>query len=48
VLRRAVKTLDEALAVERKLLEPLFRGPEAREGLTAFTEKRKPVYYQPS
>jgi enoyl-CoA hydratase/carnithine racemase len=40
--------LDEGLAVERELLEPLFRGPEAREGLAAFTEKRKPVYYRPS
>lgn len=41
------RTLDEGLALERELLEPLFRGPEAREGLAAFAEKRKPVYYQP-
>jgi enoyl-CoA hydratase/carnithine racemase len=39
--------LDDGLALERELLEPLFSGPEAREGLAAFAEKRKPVYYQP-
>jgi enoyl-CoA hydratase/carnithine racemase len=40
-------SLEAGLAVERELLEPLFSGPEAREGLQAFLEKRKPVYYQP-
>jgi enoyl-CoA hydratase/carnithine racemase len=48
VMRGKELSLDEGLALERELLEPLFRGPEAREGLTAFSEKRKPVYYQPS
>lgn len=40
--------LDEGLAVERELLEPLFSGPEGREGLQAFLEKRRPRYYSPS
>jgi enoyl-CoA hydratase/carnithine racemase len=48
VMRGKELSLDDGVAVERELLEPLFRGPEAHEGLTAFTEKRKPVYYQPS
>jgi enoyl-CoA hydratase/carnithine racemase len=47
VMRGKELGLEEGLALERELLEPLFGGPEAKEGLAAFAEKRKPVYYQP-
>ncbi len=36
--------LGEGLAFERKLIEPLFDTEDAKEGLTAFAEKRQPVY----
>lgn len=36
--------LDEALARERALIKPLFETEDAREGFSAFAEKRKPVY----
>jgi enoyl-CoA hydratase/carnithine racemase len=36
--------LDEGLARERQLIEPLFETEDAREGFSAFAEKRKPVY----
>jgi enoyl-CoA hydratase/carnithine racemase len=36
--------LSDGLALERKLIEPLFNTEDAREGLTAFAEKRAPVY----
>jgi enoyl-CoA hydratase/carnithine racemase len=36
--------LTEALALERDLLEPLFKSKDAQEGLQAFVEKRQPVY----
>jgi enoyl-CoA hydratase/carnithine racemase len=36
--------LTEALALERDLLEPLFKSKDAQEGLQAFAEKRQPVY----
>jgi enoyl-CoA hydratase/carnithine racemase len=36
--------LSEALALERDLLEPLFKTEDAQEGLTAFVEKRQPVF----
>lgn len=36
--------LAEALAVERELVAGLFRSEDAREGLRAFAEKRKPVF----
>jgi enoyl-CoA hydratase/carnithine racemase len=36
--------LSEGLALERDLIEPLFNTEDAREGLTAFVEKRPPVY----
>jgi enoyl-CoA hydratase/carnithine racemase len=34
-------TLDDGLALERELMEALFRTRDANEGLTAFVEKRK-------
>ncbi|MDX1688990.1 MAG: enoyl-CoA hydratase-related protein [Candidatus Promineifilaceae bacterium] len=36
--------LDEALALERELIEPLFDTEDAAEGFAAFTEKRPPEY----
>ena len=36
--------LDEGLALERKLLIELFKSADAKEGVTAFVEKRKPTY----
>lgn len=37
-------SLDDALALERELIEPLFDTEDAREGFAAFAEKRQPVY----
>ena len=37
-------SLEEGLRIEREALERLFRSEDAREGIIAFTEKRKPVY----
>jgi len=37
-------TLDDGLALERDLIEQLFRSSDAREGLSAFTEKRTPAF----
>jgi enoyl-CoA hydratase/carnithine racemase len=36
--------LDEGLKRERELLIELFKSEDAREGVTAFVEKRKPSY----
>jgi enoyl-CoA hydratase/carnithine racemase len=36
--------MEEALALERELIEPLFDSEDAREGFSAFAEKRQPVY----
>lgn len=36
--------LDEALELERELIAPLFDSQDAKEGFTAFAEKRPPVY----
>ncbi|HKZ70426.1 MAG TPA: enoyl-CoA hydratase-related protein, partial [Anaerolineales bacterium] len=36
--------LTDALALERKLIEPLYDTEDAREGLTAFVEKRAAVF----
>ncbi|HEX7050110.1 MAG TPA: enoyl-CoA hydratase/isomerase family protein [Longimicrobiales bacterium] len=48
-IKRAVQTgwelpIGEALAVERELQQLLFQSGDAREGLTAYTEKRKPQF----
>jgi enoyl-CoA hydratase/carnithine racemase len=36
--------LDTALALERRLFERLFDSDDQKEGMSAFLEKRKPVY----
>jgi enoyl-CoA hydratase/carnithine racemase len=36
--------LDEGLTLERQLLIELFKSEDAKEGVTAFVEKRKPTY----
>jgi 2-(1,2-epoxy-1,2-dihydrophenyl)acetyl-CoA isomerase len=36
--------LDEGLKLERQLLIELFKSADAKEGVTAFVEKRKPNY----
>jgi enoyl-CoA hydratase/carnithine racemase len=48
-IKRAVregleKPLEEGLALERELIEDLFRSKDANEGLTAFSEKRSPTF----
>jgi enoyl-CoA hydratase/carnithine racemase len=48
-IKRAVyegvqRPLDDGLALERDLIEELFRSQDAREGLTAFSEKRAPEF----
>jgi enoyl-CoA hydratase/carnithine racemase len=37
-------SLEDGLALERALIEELFRSRDAREGLEAFTEKRAPAF----
>jgi enoyl-CoA hydratase/carnithine racemase len=36
--------LDDALALERELMAPLFDTQDAKEGIAAFAEKRQPTY----
>ena len=48
-IKRAVyegmdRSLPDALALERDLIEELFRSQDAHEGLTAFSEKRAPEF----
>jgi enoyl-CoA hydratase/carnithine racemase len=48
-IKRAVfegmgKPLPDALALERDLMEELFHTTDAREGVTAFSEKRTPKF----
>ena len=48
-IKRAVyegmrSSLDDGLALERDLVEELFRSRDAGEGLTAFGEKRTPTF----
>ena len=38
--------LESALALERKAFLLTFNGPDQREGMTAFLEKRAPVFNQ--
>ena len=38
------RPLDEGLETERTLMEPLFDSEDAREGISAFMEKRKPEF----
>src|SRR5919205_434228 len=47
-IKRAVQTgseisFESALALERELQQQLFQSEDAKEGLTAYVEKRKPV-----
>ncbi len=37
-------TLDEAWAEQQKIIDPVFDSEDAREGATAFAEKRPPVW----
>ena len=48
-IKRAVyeglsQPLDDGLALERELIEALFRSRDAHEGLVAFSEKRAPTF----
>lgn len=49
LIKRAVQggvdlPLESGLALERELQQRLFTGPDAKEGLAAFQEKRKPSF----
>lgn len=44
ILRAADTTLEVGLDYERMLFYPLFATEDAREGMRAFLEKRKPVF----
>ena len=48
-IKRSVQTgaelpFEQALALERELQQQLFQSEDAREGLTAYVEKRKPAF----
>ncbi len=49
LMKRSVQTgaevdLQSGLALERELQQRLFTGPDAKEGMTAFSEKRAPAF----
>jgi len=49
LIKRAVQTgaevgLQDGLAIERELQQRLFEGDDAREGIAAYREKRKPAF----
>jgi enoyl-CoA hydratase/carnithine racemase len=49
LIKRAVHSgtemsLEQGLALERELQQQLFRSQDAKEGLLAFTQKRKPAF----
>jgi enoyl-CoA hydratase/carnithine racemase len=44
VIEGSELTLEDGLALERELIAELFRSEDAREGLTAFVEKRRPAF----
>jgi enoyl-CoA hydratase len=44
VLRGMESSLEAGLAMEREAFALCFAHPDAREGITAFLEKRKPVF----
>jgi enoyl-CoA hydratase/carnithine racemase len=37
-------TFEQALAIERELQQQLFQSEDAKEGLAAYVEKRKPNF----
>jgi len=48
-IKRAVQSgsemsQDQGLALERELQGELFRSQDAKEGILAFTQKRKPAF----
>jgi len=48
-VKRSVQTgseipLESGLALERELQQQLFQSEDAKEGLAAYTEKRKPEF----
>ncbi|PYT03476.1 MAG: enoyl-CoA hydratase, partial [Acidobacteria bacterium] len=48
-IKRSVQTgaeipFESALALERELQQQLFQSEDAREGLSAYVEKRKPNF----
>jgi len=48
-IKRAVQSggemsLEQGLALERELQQQLFRSQDAKEGLLAYTQKRKAVF----
>jgi enoyl-CoA hydratase len=49
LIKRAIQSgadmsLDQGLSLERELQQQLFRSHDAKEGLLAFTQKRKPLF----
>ncbi|MGH9905842.1 MAG: enoyl-CoA hydratase-related protein, partial [Pyrinomonadaceae bacterium] len=49
LIKRSVQTgseisFDAALALERELQQQLFQSEDAREGIDAYVNKRKPVF----